>query len=332
MTARVYGAFDQAQLDAQYSPSSLVGDIQPFLDDYAESSRLARHELASVARRDLRFGPGPDDLLDLYGPSGPGNDTRPALFFVHGGYWQQLSKEDSAFPAPALVEAGAVYATPDYTLAPRARLSDIVDQVRRAFAWLWHRAADHRIDPGRIVVAGSSAGAHLAAMLLTTPWRQWSARRPHRGRRAVRRHLRPGPGATDLCQRRRPHRRRRSPGLQPAVPDRCALPRGDRLGRARDGRVQAAVLCVRGASAPAGVPRHRVRAARTQPLRLTRGTRHALHPGARRDAPVAGPAVHVRHAAHLAQPSVQLRLRVGPQSPRTATPPGPATPAHRLDI
>ncbi|MDQ0829183.1 arylformamidase [Streptomyces achromogenes] len=173
MTARVYGDFDQAQLDAQYSPSSLVGDIQPFLDDYAQSSRLARHELAPVARRDLRFGPSPDDLLDVYGPSGPGKDSRPALFFVHGGYWQQLSKEDSAFPAPALVEAGAVYATPDYTLAPRARLSDIVDQVRRAFAWLWHRAADHRIDPGRIVVAGSSAGAHLAAMLLATRWRQW---------------------------------------------------------------------------------------------------------------------------------------------------------------
>ncbi|MEX3106273.1 hypothetical protein [Streptomyces sp. ST1020] len=46
MTARVYGAFDQAQLDAQYSPSSLVGDIQPFLDDYAESSRLAARTAA----------------------------------------------------------------------------------------------------------------------------------------------------------------------------------------------------------------------------------------------------------------------------------------------
>ncbi|CAL9672089.1 hypothetical protein SUDANB1_07544 [Streptomyces sp. enrichment culture] len=173
MTARVYGNFDQTQLDAQYSPSSLVGDIRPFLAGYAESSRLARHELAPLARRDLRFGPGPDDLLDVYGPSRPGTDRRPALFFVHGGYWQQLSKEDSAFPAPALVEAGAVYATPDYTLAPRAGLAEIVDQVRRAFAWLWRRAADHRIDPGRIVVAGSSAGAHLAAMLLATPWRKW---------------------------------------------------------------------------------------------------------------------------------------------------------------
>ncbi|CAM5640357.1 alpha/beta hydrolase [Streptomyces griseorubiginosus] len=173
MTAPAYGDFDQGRLDAQYSPSSMVDDIRPFLDDYADRSRLARQELAAVARRDLRFGPGHDDRLDVYGPSGPGPQSRPALFFVHGGYWQQLSKEDTAFPAPAMVQAGAVYATPDYALAPRARLSDIVDQVRRAFVWLWRRAADHRIDPERIVVSGSSAGAHLAAMLLATPWRQW---------------------------------------------------------------------------------------------------------------------------------------------------------------
>jgi arylformamidase len=173
MTAYVYRHYDQERLDAQYSPSSLVGDIRPFLDDYAERSRLARAELSGVTRLDLRFGPGPDDRLDVYGPSGPGAESRPALFFVHGGYWQELSKDDSAFPAPAFVGAGAVYATPDHTLAPRARLAEIVGQVREAFAWLWRHAADHRIDSRRIVVSGSSAGAHLAAMLLATPWRQW---------------------------------------------------------------------------------------------------------------------------------------------------------------
>ncbi|TMR88276.1 alpha/beta hydrolase [Nonomuraea basaltis] len=173
MTVYVYRNYDQEQLDAQYSPSSLVGDIQPFLDDYAERSRLARDELAGTTHRDLRFGQGPDDRLDVYGPSGTDAESRPALFFVHGGYWQELSKEDSAFPAPAVVGAGALYATPEYTLAPRASLSEIVDQVRSAFAWLWHHAAEYRIDPERIVVSGSSAGAHLAAMLLATPWRQW---------------------------------------------------------------------------------------------------------------------------------------------------------------
>ncbi|MFB4275473.1 alpha/beta hydrolase [Nonomuraea sp. MTCD27] len=173
MTGPVYGRFDQEQLDVQYSPSSLVGDLQPYLDDYAEHSRRVRAELAGVAHRDLRFGPGPDDLLDVYGPAGDRAEGHPALFFIHGGYWQQLSKEDSTFPAPAVVGAGGVYATTDYTLAPRARLAEIVDQVRDAFAWLWRHAADHRIDPDRIVVSGSSAGAHLAAMLLATPWRRW---------------------------------------------------------------------------------------------------------------------------------------------------------------
>lgn len=175
MTAYAYRHFTQEELDRQYSPSSMVGgDIRPFLDDYAHRSRLARVELADVARADLRFGPGPDDLLDVYGPPKATRQScpRPALFFIHGGYWQQLSKEDSAFPAPAVVAAGAVYATPEYTLAPRARLSGIVEQVRRAFAWLWRNAADLHVDPDRIVVSGSSAGAHLAAMLLATDWEE----------------------------------------------------------------------------------------------------------------------------------------------------------------
>ncbi|GAA3578631.1 alpha/beta hydrolase [Nonomuraea rosea] len=172
MTAYVYRDFDQERLDAQYSPSSLVDDLQPYLDDYALRSRLAQAELAGVARLDLRFGPGPDDRLDVYGPRAADAGKRPALFFIHGGYWQALSKEESAFPAPAIVGAGAGYVTPDYTLAPRARLTEIVDQVRGAFAWLWRHAADYRIDPDRIVVSGSSAGAHLAAMLLATPWRR----------------------------------------------------------------------------------------------------------------------------------------------------------------
>ncbi|MFC4117766.1 alpha/beta hydrolase [Nonomuraea zeae] len=175
MTAGVYRGFDKEQLDVQYSPSSMVADLRPFLDDYALRSRQARAELAGLLQRDLPYGPGPDERLDVYGPpaTDAGSAGSPALFFVHGGYWQALSKEESAFAAPAFVGAGAAYVTPDHTLAPHARLAAIVDQVRGAFAWLWRNAAEHGIDPGRIVVSGSSAGAHLAAMLLATPWRRW---------------------------------------------------------------------------------------------------------------------------------------------------------------
>jgi arylformamidase len=55
-------------------------------------------------------------------------------------------------------------------LAPAARLSEIVAQCRRSLAWLYTHGPAHGIDVRRIVLGGSSAGAHLAAMLLAPGW------------------------------------------------------------------------------------------------------------------------------------------------------------------
>ena len=88
----------------------------------------------------------------------------PVLVFFHGGYWQELSKEDSAFAAPQCLAHGIAYAAVGYTLAPAATLSDIVAECRAAIGWLGRFGDTMGIDAGRLIVAGSSAGAHLAAM------------------------------------------------------------------------------------------------------------------------------------------------------------------------
>lgn len=59
----------------------------------------------------------------------------------------------------------------DYALCPTVTLDELVRQVRAAAAWTVRHIAEFHGDPGRIVVGGSSAGGHLGAMLLTTPWR-----------------------------------------------------------------------------------------------------------------------------------------------------------------
>ena len=68
---------------------------------------------------------------------------------------------------------GAAFAAVDYTLAPDASLDEIVDECRQALAVLASSAGEHNIDPERIIVSGSSAGAHLAAMtaLGSNGWR-----------------------------------------------------------------------------------------------------------------------------------------------------------------
>lgn len=145
------------RLDEQYSPSSCVEDYEALIDDYRELSRRAR--LAHPPETHT-YGPDPGQRLDVF-RARPGTT---AHVFVHGGYWQELGKDDSSFPAAGFVPAGITYVAVGYGLAPRLGLDDIVGQVRTALTWLYEHGHELGIDPGRIVLSGSSAGAHLAVM------------------------------------------------------------------------------------------------------------------------------------------------------------------------
>ncbi|MEU8501949.1 alpha/beta hydrolase [Streptomyces lavendulae] len=139
--------------------------MSAFLTDYATRSAHTRTELAVNA--DLSYGSLPCENLDFFPAAVP---RAPLLVFVHGGYWQELGKGDSSFPARRLVPAGAAFAAIGYGLAPQYRLDEIVDQVRRGVWWLVEHARDLGVDSERIVLAGSSAGAHLAMMALLDGW------------------------------------------------------------------------------------------------------------------------------------------------------------------
>ncbi len=153
--------------EREYSPSSCIGgNYQPFIDAYASRSQAARRKTAG--NLNLRYGAQPAQRLDLFVPPRPlshqASPLPPLLVFIHGGYWQELSKEESAFAASDCVQQGMAFAALDYTLAPQASVAEMVVECRMALAWLHQHAATLGFDANRIVVAGSSAGAHLAAM------------------------------------------------------------------------------------------------------------------------------------------------------------------------
>lgn len=85
----------------------------------------------------------------------------------HGGWWQEGSIDDAGHAAVALVGAGAIAVSVGYSLAPAATLRQIVAEAESALVAIADAARDRGGDAQRIVVAGHSAGAHLAASMLT---------------------------------------------------------------------------------------------------------------------------------------------------------------------
>jgi arylformamidase len=162
---QVWRNWPLVRIEKEYSPSSCVPSADPFLAEYAIRSRKAEQLLA--CQKDLQWGDKPDERLDYFPAS---SREAPLLVFIHGGYWQELTKNESLFSAADCAANGIAFAAINYTLAPRARVETIVDQCRRAVAWLQGQAEELGFDRNRLYISGSSSGAHLAAMMLVKGW------------------------------------------------------------------------------------------------------------------------------------------------------------------
>ena len=160
----LYRGFSREELALEYSPSAMVGgDITPYLASYAALSAEARADL--TVRDNLSYGKEPSHVLDYF----PGREANsPLHIFIHGGYWQALSQHESSMMAPALIETGHAFATLNYTLAPVARLGDMILECRTALMWLAQNSEPLGFDPARVTLSGHSAGGHLAAMVMAS--------------------------------------------------------------------------------------------------------------------------------------------------------------------
>jgi arylformamidase len=172
-----YDLIGDEDLSRQMMPRIAVPDHESWLArDLALSDALK--DRISVLR-DQRYGEGPRQLADLYPAARPG---APIVLVFHGGFWRALSKDHVGHVAGPLVRAGAAAVMPGYDLCPSVPLKTVVAQARQALLWTRQNAARLNGDPDRIYVAGNSAGAHLAAMMMAEDWtRHGLARAPIAG-------------------------------------------------------------------------------------------------------------------------------------------------------
>ena len=162
-----YRYYDAETLDRQYNARATVEDISPFLAAYREQTAAARAAL--TCHLGLRYGGTPAQRLDVF-PAGCAAGPSPVFVYLHGGYWRLLDAADSAFMAPAFTQAGVCVVAVNYALAPDVSLDEIVRQCRAALAWVFGHIGEFGGDATRVHVGGSSAGAHLAAMLIAPGW------------------------------------------------------------------------------------------------------------------------------------------------------------------
>ena len=163
MTA-IYRGMDRAALDAAYNNSAAVADSADYLSRWRERSAQVR--AMPGARLDLPYGAQPRASLDYLPAGQPG---APLFVFLHGGYWQRNSKEMFAFVADGPHAHGVDVAVVGYTLAPEARLADIVREIEQALTMLAASAEEMGFDANRIYVGGWSAGGHLTAVASQWP-------------------------------------------------------------------------------------------------------------------------------------------------------------------
>lgn len=165
--------FDPDWLDAQYNNRARIPDHPQIFERWASASALARDQ--TPCRIDVPYGPGAAQVLDVF--TSP-RAAAPVLVFIHGGWWRALDKRDHSFIAPAFTRAGAMVVVPNYDLCPNVGIETIAMQMTAAIAWTHRNAALYGGDASRIVVAGHSAGGHLAAMLLCCRWKEVDERLP----------------------------------------------------------------------------------------------------------------------------------------------------------
>lgn len=151
-------------VEREYNNRALVPDHPAYFTRWERDSEFVRKTID--ARLDLEYGPDPRQRIDLF----PAEKARGTLIFIHGGYWRSLDKSVFSWLAASWVAAGVSVVMPNYRLAPQVRIEDIVEDMIAATNWLALNGVKHGIATDRMVLTGHSAGGHLTAALLATPW------------------------------------------------------------------------------------------------------------------------------------------------------------------
>lgn len=146
---------DRTDNDVAYQNGAFIPGADAYPPRWRAAAAEFRAGLGARARLDRPHGPGARQRHDLFLPDGA---PRGVFVFIHGGYWMAFGREDWSHLAAGAVARGWAAVLPSYTLAPAAPIAAMTREIAGLLAAV--------VQPGLpLVVAGHSAGGHLAARM-----------------------------------------------------------------------------------------------------------------------------------------------------------------------
>lgn len=133
------------------------GDRWP--DAWVGPAKTYREERAAAgkAKLDQEYGPKERNRFDLFLPDG---EARGLVVFIHGGYWMRFDQSFWSHLANGPVAGGYAVAMPTYTLCPENSVAGITAEIGAGVETI------ATLVDGAIMLAGHSAGGHLAARMV----------------------------------------------------------------------------------------------------------------------------------------------------------------------
>ncbi|MEW6307010.1 MAG: prolyl oligopeptidase family serine peptidase [Verrucomicrobiota bacterium] len=148
-----------------------AGAVHSFAQEKAKRPTVppARVPEGVKAHRDLEYVANGHERhkLDLYVPE-KADGPLPLLIWIHGGGWQNGSKDGCPPLRGGYTERGYAVASINYRLSGHATFPAQIEDCKAAIRWLRAHARQYNLDPQRFGVWGSSAGGHLVALVGTS--------------------------------------------------------------------------------------------------------------------------------------------------------------------
>jgi acetyl esterase/lipase len=139
------------------APSNVFAQLSPT----AEWATHAQNQYQVAANVTYLTATGYESKLDVYRRR-DATTPQPTLIFYHGGGWVTGTKETSVMSIMPWIEMGWNVVNVEYRMVRVAAAPAAVEDALCALRFVVAQAKTYGLDTNRIVVAGESAGGHLA--------------------------------------------------------------------------------------------------------------------------------------------------------------------------